>query len=136
MKRGINFMSLREISDEDGGSAVCLRRFRRWNIFYASEKERIVSHYGRMLIFHVELIAQSFSTSEHLRTPVKYSSPFRRDEKSRDGCVSAIKEEPRPPSCSPDIDVVKFYEPYRDRFANRQDLLLLVRLASRNISTI
>lgn len=89
-----------------------------------------------MLIFHVELIVQSFSTSEHLRTSVKYSSPFWRYEKSRDGCVSAIKEEPRPSSCSQDIDVVKFYEPYRDRFANRQDLLLLGRLASRSISTI
>lgn len=53
--------------------------------------------------------------------------PFWRYEKSRDHCVSAIGEQPGPSSCSQDIDVIKFYEPYRDRFAKvRWDLLPIV----------
>jgi len=59
---------------------------------------------------------------------MKYSYPFWRYEKSRNDCVSAIGEELGPSSCEQDIDVVKFYEPYRDRFAKVwRDSLLIIR---------
>lgn len=104
----------------NGGSAVCLRRFRTVDgVPFMRERVANLHHYGRMLMFHVELIVRSFSTSEHLRTPVKYSSPFWRYEKSRDDCISAIGEKSGPSSCTQDIGVIKFYEPYRDRFSRR-----------------
>lgn len=114
----------------NGGSIVCLRCFRTVDgVPFMRERVANLHHYGRLLIFYVKLIVRSFSTSERLHTAREvFFSVSALREIARRLRISAIEEEPGSSSCSQGIDVVKFYEPYRDRSTKvRRDLLLIVR---------